>query len=102
MANETGNGSYKFENVIMGSYKFVLNYKGHDIEFGESISIESDTTTTKDIYFQPASINGAIEHQNGTLAKGETVKLIDKASNEVIEKKTDENGTFEFTDLLPG
>ncbi|MEM2899201.1 MAG: carboxypeptidase regulatory-like domain-containing protein, partial [Thermoplasmata archaeon] len=102
LANETANGTYKFDQVIMGTYKFILNYKGHEIEFSETISIESDTTTTKDIYFQPASISGTIEHQNGTLAKGETVKLIDKANNEIIEKKTDENGTFEFADLLPG
>ncbi len=102
MANETANGTYKFEQIMTGSYTFVLDYNGHKLEYAEPVSIESDTTTTKDIFFQPSSINGTVEHQNGTNAEGEVVKLVDKSNNNVIETKCDKNGFFEFKGLLAG
>lgn len=78
-----------------------VEYQGH--VFGTaSVQVKIGSPVSKDLYVEPAAMNGTAVLEDGTAAGQCTISLLDRTNGMVFEAVTDATGHFAFQGLLPG
>lgn len=78
-----------------------VEYQGH--LFGTaSVQVRIGTPVSKDLYIEPAVMNGTATLADGTAANQITISLLDRTNGLVFETITDSTGAYSFEGLLPG
>jgi dolichyl-diphosphooligosaccharide--protein glycosyltransferase len=92
---------YEIAGISPMNGNITVEYQGH--VFGaSSAQVRIGTPVTKDLYVEPASMNGNATLADGTAASRITISLLDRTNGMVLEAVTDATGAYAFEGLLPG
>jgi len=106
-----GDGSYEFTDIPPGEYTLTYRWRNYSKEValfaGDNLFLpqtqEQATYTlskTEDIDIEQAKFRGTLLYANGTLARGVDLVLEDRNNTESYYNRTDEDGRFEFDELV--
>jgi len=78
-----------------------VEYEGH--VFGTaSVQVRIGSPVSKDLYVEPAAMNGTATLADGSAAGQIAISLLDKTNGLAFETITDSTGAYSFEGLLPG
>ncbi|HPR98055.1 MAG TPA: STT3 domain-containing protein [Methanomassiliicoccales archaeon] len=99
-ATSTADG-YEIAGISPMSGTISVDYQGH--VFGTaSVQVRMGSPVSKDLYVEPAGMNGTATLADGTAAGQITISLLDRTNGQVFESITDSTGAYAFDGLLAG
>jgi len=92
---------YEIAGISPMSGTISVDYQGH--VFGTAIvQVRTGSPVSKDLYVEPAGMNGTATLADGTAAGQMTISLLDRTNGQVFEAITDSTGAYAFDGLLAG